>query len=312
MSGDVVGSVVSLWRYPVKSMMGEELNACEVTERGLVGDRAYALIDRETGKLVSAKHPRKWGRLFGFRAAFVDPGNANAPRPLVRITLPDGAIVTSEETRLERMLSDALGREVAFMQSAPRGAVLEEVWPEVKGSRLYGSVLAEREEGQLVTDVPASFRAPAGTFFDFAAVHLITTNTLNRLGELAPPHRFETRRFRPNIVVDVPRVTGFVENDWSRRVVTVGAVRLKVIIPTARCVMTTLAQADLPADPGVLRALAEHNWIRAGGLGELPCAGVYAFVLAPGTIRRGDPVRVESLPPMNPVSTGSIESMRSP
>ncbi len=112
-------------------------------------------------------------------------------------------------------------------------------------------------------------------------------------GELAPQHRFEVCRFRPNIVVDFPLVQGFVENDWSRRVVAVGEVRLKVIIPTARCVMTTLAQSDLPADPGVLRAMAEHNWIHAGGLGELPCAGVYAAVLTPGTIRRGgDPIRV--------------------
>ena len=91
----------------------------------------------------------------------------------------------------------------------------------------------------------------------------------------------------------MPDHRGFVENDWSRRVVTVGEVRLKVIIPTARCVMTTLGQGDLPRDPGVLRAMAEHNRIRAGGLGELPCAGVYAFVMTPGTVRRGDPVRVE-------------------
>jgi MOSC N-terminal beta barrel domain len=70
-TGDAIGSVASLWRYPVKSMMGEELNAGDVTERGLVGDRAYGLIDRATAKLVSAKHPRKWVRLFDFHAVFV-------------------------------------------------------------------------------------------------------------------------------------------------------------------------------------------------------------------------------------------------
>jgi hypothetical protein len=65
-------------------------------------------------------------------------------------------------------------------------------------------VLPDREDQDLVTDVPAAFRAPAGTFFDFCAVHLVTTNTLDRLRELAPAHRFEARRFRPNFVVDVP------------------------------------------------------------------------------------------------------------
>jgi uncharacterized protein YcbX len=293
MSDEMTGTVVSLWRYPVKSMMGEELNACETTERGFCGDRAYGLVDGETGKLASAKHPRKWGRLFDFRADFVEPPELDAPAPPVRITFPDGAIVTSEEPGLSRRLSEALGRRVALLASAPAGTSFEEVWPAVKGSRLYGNILPDKEEQDLVTEVPAAFRAPAGTFFDFCAIHLITTNTLDRLRDLAPQHRFEARRFRPNLVVDFPSRRGFVENDWSHRVVTVGEVRLKVIIPTARCVMTTLAQGDLPRDPGVLRAMAEHNRVKAGGLGVLPCAGVYAFVLTPGTIRRGDSVSVE-------------------
>jgi uncharacterized protein len=79
-----LGSVVSLWRYPVKSMMGEELNAAEVTERGLLGDRAYALVDRSEGKVASAKNPRKWPQLFDFRAAFVEtpaPGCDGAAGP---------------------------------------------------------------------------------------------------------------------------------------------------------------------------------------------------------------------------------------
>lgn len=292
MSNEVAGSVVSLWRYPVKSMMGEELSASDVTERGFVGDRAYALIDRETGKLASAKHPRRWGRLFDFGTAFVEPPRAGDPAPAVRIAFPDGSTVTSKEPDLERMLSEALGRQVAFAASAPEAATFEEVWPAVKGSRLYGNVLPGTGE-DVVTDVPAAFAAPSGTFFDFSAIHLLTTNTLDRLRGLAPESRVEVRRFRPNIVAEFPQVRGFVENDWARRVVRIGEVRLKVIIPTPRCVMTTLAQGDLPRDPRILKVTAEHNWIRAGGLGELPCAGVYAAVLTPGTIRRGDPVRLE-------------------
>ena len=292
MSNEVAGSVVSLWRHPVKSMMGEELSASDVTERGFVGDRAYALIDRETGKLASAKHPQKWGHLFDFGAAFVEPPRVGHPAPPVRIAFPDGSTVTSKEPDLDRMLSEALGREVTFAASAPEAATFEEVWPAVKGSRLYGSVLPGEGE-EVVTDVPAGFAAPSGTFFDFSAIHLLTTNTLDRLQELAPESRFEVRRFRPNIVVEFLEVRGFVENDWARRIVAIGEVRLKVIIPTPRCVMTTLAQGDPPRDPRILRATAEHNRIRAGGLGELPCAGIYAAVLTPGTIRRGDPVRLE-------------------
>ncbi|MDP9257522.1 MAG: MOSC N-terminal beta barrel domain-containing protein, partial [Actinomycetota bacterium] len=56
-SGEPVGTIRALWRYPVKSMLGEELDAVDLSEGGVVGDRAYALRDRETGKVASAKHP---------------------------------------------------------------------------------------------------------------------------------------------------------------------------------------------------------------------------------------------------------------
>ena len=88
-----LGTIVSLWRYPVKSMMGEELNAAEVTKGGLLGDRAYALIDTSDGKVASAKNPRKWPQLFDFRAALADAPRTGVKVPPVRITLPDGTIV---------------------------------------------------------------------------------------------------------------------------------------------------------------------------------------------------------------------------
>src|SRR3989441_11316695 len=115
--------------------------------------------------------------LFDFRADFIEPPRVGAPTPPVRITFPRGASVTSEEPGVSRLLSEALGRPVVLMTSAPADSSFEEVWPAVKGGRLYGTTLSEREEGDLVTDVPAAFRAPAGTFFDFCAIHLVTTNT---------------------------------------------------------------------------------------------------------------------------------------
>ena len=91
----VLGSIVSLWRYPVKSMMGEELKAAEVTKDGLLGDRACTLVDSLDGKVASAKNPRKWPGLFDCRAAFADVLRTGAKAPPVRITLPDGTVVTT-------------------------------------------------------------------------------------------------------------------------------------------------------------------------------------------------------------------------
>src|SRR4051812_45596174 len=98
-------TIVALWRYPLKSMRGEELNAADITERGLLGDRVYALIDGDEGKVVSARSPRKWGALFDCRADFVEPPGATSPRPPIRITLPDGSEVRSDQADVQDRLS---------------------------------------------------------------------------------------------------------------------------------------------------------------------------------------------------------------
>ena len=266
-------SVGALWRYPVKSMMGEELNAAEVTERGLLGDRQFAVVDRATGKVGGAKNPRKWGNFFDFRAAYVEPPQIGSKIPSVRITLPDGTAVTNRQAELTRVLSQAFGRDVSLEEAPPGegspGATAEEYWPDMAG-------LDYRDT---VTD----FELPAGTFFDIAVLHLLTSATIDRLRALYPEGRFEVRRFRPNFVVSTrPEEQGFVENDWIGHTVAIGdEVRLAITGPCARCVMITLPQGDLPKDSGILRAAAQHNGVNVG---------VYASVVRGGTVHRGDPV----------------------
>ena len=193
--------------------------------------------------------------------------------PPVLITLPDGTVVTSEQADLEQVLSRAFGREVAFEEARPdnrsSSVTAEEYWPDMAG-------LDYRDT---VTD----FEMPAGTFFDIAVVHLLTTATINHLRALYPRGRFEARRFRPNIVVSAGgEEAGFAENDWIGRTVAIGGnVQLAITEPCPRCVMITLPQGDLPKDSGILRAAAQHNGVNVG---------VYASVLSGGTIRRGDPV----------------------
>jgi uncharacterized protein YcbX len=288
------GSVVSLWRYPVKSMLGEELKAAEITERGLFGDRAYVLVDYASGKVASAKHPQKWPRLFDCRAAFVEPPRVGAEIPPVRITLPDGTVISSEQGDCNQAISDVFGREVALETLVPEAPGYEAYWPELEGLAPVGEPILTTP-GETVTALPLALASPQGTFFDVAVIHLLTTATLNRLRDLYPAGRFEVRRFRPNIVVEVASdEKKFVENDWVGRTLAIGdEVRLRVTFPTPRCVMTTLAQGDLPRDSGILRTAAQHNRVKVGDFGFHGSAGVYADVLRSGKIRRGDAVRVE-------------------
>jgi uncharacterized protein YcbX len=269
----ILGSIVSLWRYPIKSMLGEELNAADVTNGGLLADRAYALVDRSDGKVASAKNPRKWPQLFNFRAALADePKTGMQPSPL-RITLPDGTVIHSDQPDVNQILSNVLKRDVTLNSAShdPRTAIAEEYWPDIEG-------LKHRDT---VTD----FGLPEGTFFDAAVVHLLTTSTLDRLHALYPQGRFEARRFRPNIVVaTTDGESDFIEDAWIGKTLAIGdTVRLSITAPCFRCVMTTLAQGDLPKDAGILRAPAQYH---------KAAVGVYAAVLQGGKVRRGDPVRL--------------------
>jgi hypothetical protein len=266
------GAVASLWRYPVKSMLGEELNSSYVVDRGLLGDRSLALVDSETTKIVSAKNPKKWATMFDFRAAFTTPPGPGSPLPPIRVTLPDGATVVSDDPQFAEVISGALRRPVTLATTAPSEPSLEEYWPD----------MAELSHQETVTDESM----PQGTFFDLATVHVLTTATINRLRELYPQGQFEVRRFRPNIVVG-PDDDGadFVEDKWIGHQLWIGEeVVLSITGACPRCVMTTLPQGDLPKDSGILRTAARHHDVNVG---------VYAEVRRAGIARRGDSVVIE-------------------
>jgi uncharacterized protein YcbX len=135
-------------------------------------------------------------------------------------------------------------------------------------------------------DVTMEAAMPARTFFDVAAVHVLTTATLRRLQELYPGGRLDLRRFRPNIVIELASGgSGFIENEWTGRSVGIGDdVRLEITQPCRRCVMTTLSQGDLPRDPAILRTTARYNDVNAG---------VYAAVRSEGRARQGAHIGVE-------------------
>jgi uncharacterized protein len=241
-----------LRRYPVKSMLGEEV---------------AALVDVETGRVATAKHPRLWRALLQFSAADTAAG--------VRITLPDGRAVAADDPDVDALLSDVLGRPVRLVAQREEGAEVERPSPE--------DVLEHGVEAEVPFETLVIAQgAPGETFVDYAPVHAITTATLDRLG-------VEALRYRPNVVLTTPPgFPAFAENDWVGRELTVGTVRLRGSLPTPRCSVPTLAHGDLAREPGAVRPLLSDNRVDVPGFGVLPCAGVYLEVLAGGTVRTGD------------------------
>jgi len=293
MAGRSVGTVAEVWRFPVKSMAGERLQAAEVSAGGVLGDRAYALIDDETGKVVSAKSVRHFPGILNCKARFAAKPKAGEPAPPVRIELPDGKVVASDGGEAEAALSALFGRAVTLARSAPEDFTIDQQFADVEGADPEGrrNVVVAGKLGAAYF-AATNIRSPvaASAFFDLFPMSVITTATLRRLAALEPMSQFDVRRFRMNIVVETPG-DGFVENEWVRSALAVGAdAALRIAMPDPRCVMTTLAQGDLAEDTGVLSALVKHNRVSAGDARLFPCAGVYAVVTADGTIRPGDPV----------------------
>jgi uncharacterized protein YcbX len=297
----MVGTVGALWRYPVKSMAGEQLQSVTVGAHGLRGDRSYALVDRADGKVATAKNPRKWPGLLDFAATLMaETGDDDDVRlPPVLVTTPDGTESSSADPDLGETLRQALGREVVLrtVQPGPESDSERQLGAESGSERQPGAESASERswrprseeywpdiDGLDLRDTVTDFELPAGTFFDSAEVHVLSTATLARLAELHPEGDLDPRRFRPNVVVDTGELTGFVEDGWVGSTLRIGDdVRLEITGPCPRCVMVTLGQADLAKDTAILRAAARDNDLHVG---------VYATVASGGLIRTGDPVRL--------------------
>ncbi len=257
-----------------------------------MGDRAYAIVESQTGKVMSGKTPRLGTQLLRCRAAFVEAPGSGAERPSVRITLPDGTSVLSDAPDADATLSGFFGSQVTLQRSAPENFTIDQHHPDVEDLDPAGhrdTVVEQKLGATFFAQAGMPSPVPVGSFLDLFPVSVLTTSTLAQLQTFRPESRFDQLRFRMNLVVDTPE-QGLVENGWIGRSLQIGdTVRLTVLLPDPRCVMTTLEQGDLPKDNEILRTLVQHNRLDVAG-GLYPCAGVYAIVETPGTTRAGDRV----------------------
>ena len=217
------GRITALWRYPMKSFLGERLEEAAFGPSGLDGDRRFALRDAASGHVLSAK---KFSMLLRAHAEITSDG--------VILKQPDGSALRVDDPEAPGVLSSWLGREIHIAE-APGGTDR----PTIEGDN-------------------GLFRGRPGGFFDSSAVHVVTTSTLSALGRLHPAGRFDPRRFRPNVVLETSK-EGFVEEGWIGSTLRLGDVELEITKPCERCVMTTHAQEDLPVDRDILRTVNAQN-----------------------------------------------------
>jgi len=278
-----IGTVSRLWRYPVKSMAGEQMDAALVTRRGIPGDRGWAVYDETRNGITGGK---RLPLLRGCRGRYASEPVMGAGSPPAEITFPDGASVRTDAPDAARRLGDHFGRPVSLRslgpagsESAPRLTSEGETQDTIRA--LNGLVPGEPLPDMSEFPPERLRRLRQGNFFDAFPIHLLTRTTLSTLTRLAPESKWDERRFRPNLLIEADDREGYPELGWIGRRLRVGGAVIEVVTGCPRCVMVTQPVEDVPQDHRVMRTLVKET---------RHTAGIYAGVVEEGEARVGDEV----------------------
>ncbi|HEX9832076.1 MAG TPA: MOSC domain-containing protein [Mycobacterium sp.] len=288
-----LGRVAALWRYPVKSLGGEQVEQIDIGLRGPHGDRLWAVRDLERDVTATA---RRIPALLGATARYVAPvasdaGPGNAPE--VEITLPDGSVCSSSDPDVHKKLSELAGRDVRLTALPPADDT--SLHKLSRDERENMSIAALRKdfgitEGEKFPDVSmfrvtdltmlGRYSTPPGMFVDLAPVHVMTQTSLETIGAELGGDDVDVRRFRPNILLALNNPEdGLPESQWTGGRLSIGGVVLEVTMPTIRCVVPSRAQPGIEVDRRITKAVAG----RANR-----CLGSYCWVATGGVVSVGD------------------------
>lgn len=289
-----VGTVGGLWRYPVKSMAGEPLGSAIIRPaQGLEGDRIWALRDEERGEITNGK---KLPALMQIAAELQEEGGG---RPRARIRFPDGRAMFSDDRLIDPALTARLGRRVSIQPLRPatdQAFYRSHRRPTRAETKFLLGVPADAPMPDL-SDMPiammrtsAEYVTPPGTFVDAAAIHLITSASLDAIAA-AGGCEAHVGRFRPNILVQSTSSDhGFIEANWCGGELLIGTLVFDIVVQTLRCTMPGQVQPGLDANPKLLVALREVSGQRLG---------VYLEPKTTGEVRVGDPVFLRPSEPLS-------------
>ncbi len=283
-----VAIIDEIRRYPVKSMAGEVLDAVDLTDRGLPGDRAWAVRDEERGGIRGAK---KIPGLMQLAARYAEAPAQEGSSP-AEITLPGGGVAQTGDPEVNERLSKAVDHRVSLwpLMSA------DHLDHYLRGAPTHDDMMQElraifaRNEDEPLPDLSLfppeimQYESPPGTYFDVFPLMLLSGSSMQEMNRRAPDSVFDTRRFRPNFVLgETDAEIPFPEQDWRGRRLRIGEAEIEITVECPRCVMVTHGFDDLPKDPMIMRALVKET---GGNL------GVYARVAIPGRVAIGDAVEL--------------------
>lgn len=272
-----LGRVIELYRYPVKSMLGERPQSVQLEKLGIEDDRGWAVYDHQRGDFFLSK------RMAGLMGCSASGGEAGQP-PL--ITLPDGTSFAADDPECAARLSKLLDRTVSVCPVDPSEALPPaEMTETINAMEEFRAITARIEDEPLpdLSNLPLSIETfrqiERRPYADLAPLMVMTQQSIDTIVAAAPDSKIDVRRFRPSILLDAPNGGALPENDWVGGRYQLGQAIVAIEAPCPRCIMTTHGFDDLPKDPFVMRAL-----VKAAD-GNL---GVYTSVEQAGAVQVGD------------------------
>ena len=277
-----LGTIKEIWRYPVKSMGGERLNQCVIGNKGLKGDRGWAVRDDTVKEIRGARY---LPRLLDCSARYLTEPQEE-PYPAATITLPDRTEIRSNADDINQRLSDWVGKPVSIWPIQPADNTEHYRRLPIDEAKLREEFAREPDEPipdlNQFPEILMKYVSVPGTYFDVTPLQILTTSTLAFLQDKNPDSNWSTQRFRPNIVIDTGGDQELVENNWLGKSIRLGEVELSCDAPTPRCAITIQSQGEIISkDPKILRTIVKESNQNLG---------LYCNINKAGIIRIGEEV----------------------
>jgi len=278
-----VGTVKSIWRYPVKGMAGEMVASAALSSMGIEGDRMMAVQDVARQEIQSCK----------FRPALLQcKANTSNRDEGIAIGFPDGATLLANDPLVNDKISQLIGHESVLQMLRP--ASEQDFYKRYKADATTWldelKATFEREQGEPLPDLDnlpeeaQTYVSILGSFFLVSRFHLITTASIKHLSALNPKADWDEARFRPNLVIETKdEFSGLVEQSWLNHTVKIGDVKIECTETAPRCGAVVREQQNLEKNSSILRTIvreADQN------------LGIYCDILEQGAISVGDSVYV--------------------
>jgi uncharacterized protein YcbX len=257
----IIGKVDSLWRYPVKSMRGDELDEAFASFSGIYGDRLFAFRSSASPGGFPYLTAREQRRLLQYRPRFRYPDKAARPVNL--------------------MEAESMGANPLWAD--PSELMVDVETPEGQTLAIDDSALIEMLRAGIDQKHQLTLMRSERAMTDCRPMSIFSLQSARQLGEETGTP-MDKRRFRANIYVDLASSGGFAENEFVGRSLRIGPKAVvSVLERDARCMMITLDPDTGEKEPAILKKVAQAH----DGM-----AGVYGVVLVEGMLHKGDPVEV--------------------